>query len=95
MGIFYLTRRFVNSTVKKVLLASDRQSVTFISYQLFGRDKVLTVPLEDVQWKKSSIRVKNFVGKLHLMKSGTITNRSLLNWTLNAYDGPKTPTQKF
>ena len=88
-AIIFGTKMFVNSTLKKILLSTDRETVTFVSYQLFGRDKVLTVPVESVKWKKSKIRIKNYSQKYHIMKSGTVTNRSLLLWSLNSYQGPQ------
>ena len=95
IAMFFIARKMVNSTAKKILLSTDRETVTFVSYRLFGNDKILTVPVKDVSWKGSKIKVDNYLIKYHLMKSGTITNRSLLLWSLNTYQGPHVDPEIF
>ncbi|CAK8677787.1 unnamed protein product [Clavelina lepadiformis] len=75
--IYYVSTRFVNSTVKKILLSTDRQTITLVSYRLIGRQKVLTFPTEDASLQGNKIKIKNHASSFYVSDQGTIFNKSL------------------
>ena len=86
--MIFATSRFCNASVKKLLLSTDRQNVTFVSYRLFGKDRIRTFPVSNITFQKSKIKIKDYSSHYTMMKSGTVTNKALLDWTLNSYAGP-------
>ena len=81
--ILLLSGKFVNGNVKKMLLDVDRKNVTFISYNLVGKDSIRRFPVKDVLFAGRRVKIKNYSTSYHLMSSGTITNQTLFNFALN------------
>lgn len=82
--IFYLSRKFVNGNVKKMLLDADRKNVTLVTYNLFKKELVQTFPVKDMKFSGSSLKVKNYSSSYYFMSSGTITNETLFRYAVNS-----------